>query len=307
MKPSANPLSKSTRTPGIVTRLNARRPAGARISNLMMIAVLALFGTACDSIVSGEGPEEPGIEITSAEFSSTSDIIKVHFNAPLVESTVVREAFRIFSVYDNNSRTGSFGPESVRYLGGASNTVELNLWGDNGLGSGEHALIVTGVEDVDGRANDIKYSFTHRVTVKTPKSFIVRKIVIHEFPTTDSVGNDWDDLSSGADIRLSFQRPNATPIYVSETYDDASPTSQYTFGDAASYDDPGLPFEVDYKTEYVLNLIDADFGGDEMMVAADIRLSSLYRLNNATADELTVTLRRPKFKAVLHGDWTYTR
>lgn len=275
-----------------------------RYTGLAAILAVSLFATACDSVVSADDDDEPGLEVVNADFSSTSPIIRIDFNAPLVESTVERGNFRILSSFDNGRR-GSFTPERATYIGGASNTVELKLWGDNGVGNGEHALVVTGVEDVDGRNNEVKYSFTYRVSVKTPKSFIVRKIVVTEFPTHDSVGNDWDDLSNGADIRVSFQRPNATPIFVSSAYDNANPNGTYTFGEAASFDDPGIPFEAETDKDWILNLIDEDFGGDEMMVAADVNFLGLYRLNNAVDDELTVSLRRPRFTAVIHGDWTY--
>ena len=224
-------------TKQLFTALHARPRHGAlRISSVATILAFSLFATACDSVVSAD-EEEPGLEVVNADFSSTSPIIRVDFSAPLVAATVERGNFRIYSSYDNG-RAGRLTPERATYIGGASNTVELKLWGDNGVGNGEHALVVTGVEDIDGRRNEVKYSFTYRVSVKTPKSFIVRKIVVTEFPTHDSVGNDWDDLSNGADIRVSFQRPSATPIFVSSAYDNANPNGTYTFGEAASFRRP---------------------------------------------------------------------
>lgn len=272
---------------------------------LTLFLALSLVATACDFVgTSDEEDEEPGLEVVSAQFDTTSDLIRVDFSAPLVESTVTRGAFRIVSSLDNG-RGSSFTPESVTYLGGETNTVEMRLWGGRGVGNGEHALVVTGVQDVDGRDNVVRYSFTHRVTVRTPKSFIVRKIVVTEFPATAGLGNEWDALSDGPDIRISFHRPNATPIYVSRTFDNASPNTTYAFEDAASFDDPGLPFEADYDKEWQITMVDNDFGEDETMLTVDVRFSSYYRLNNATSDEVTVSSRRPQFTATIHGDWTY--
>ena len=52
-------------------------------------------------------------------------------------------------------------------------------------------------------------------------------------------------------------------------------------------------------------MVDNDFGEDETMLTVDVNLSSKYRLNNATTDEVTVASRRPEFTATIHGDWTY--
>ncbi|MEL7170790.1 MAG: hypothetical protein AAGN64_15710, partial [Bacteroidota bacterium] len=73
---------------------------------------------------------------------------------------------------------------------------------------------------------------------------------------------------------------------------------------AASFNDPDVPFTANYGTPYTLSLVDDDVGGNTTMVKADVRLSSLYALDNATSDALTVRGDRG-FTAVLHGNWLY--
>jgi len=287
------------------------KPYTHALCPFLMLLIL-LFGAACDGLVTSmdDAEENPdaGLTLMHAEAISNGRQIIASFNKPLDPASVTPSAFKIASALDNG-RGGRSTPGAVRYLGGASNRVELTL-SDPGLGNGSHTLTATGLHDADGHeAEATSASFEYRVTIKTPKSFIVRKIVVTAFPSDKEDGKtwDWDPLASGPrrpDIYVSFQRPNALPLFVSNQYKDARSSKDYTFDRAASSNDPGVPFEARYNTEYLLSLVDDDFGGNETMVQARFKFSSHYALDNADSDELTVKGERG-FTAVIHGDWTY--
>jgi hypothetical protein len=270
--------------------------------------LIVLFGAACDSLVTsmddeGENPNA-GLTLMHAEAIENGRKIMASFNMPLDPASVTVSAFKIGSALDNG-RGARSTPSAVRFIGGALNHVELTLW-DPGLGNGSHSLTATGLRDADGNeAEATSAAFEYRVTIRKPKSFIVRKIVVTAYPSTRENGSTWDFAGQKRpDIYVSFQRPNATPIFVSNQYEDARSSQDYTFDGAASINDPGVPFEAGYNTEYLLSLVDDDFGGNETMVQARFKFSSYYALDNATSDEITVKGDRG-FTAVIHGDWTY--
>lgn len=280
------------------------------VSTLLLILTLSLFSAACDGLVSGMDESEQGAELSlvDAEAVAQGRQVIASFNRPLDPASLSTSAFRLTSALDNGRGGRSF-PSSVRYIGGAEHRVELTFR-DPGLGNGTHMLTVNGVRDVDGNeAVDAQAQFEYRITINQPKSFIVRKIVVTAFPSNKKNGNtwDWDPFASGPrrpDIYVSFQRPNALPLFISNQHKDARSSKDYTFDRAASSNDPGVPFEAGYNTTYELSLVDDDFGGNETMVQARFKFSSLYALDNATNDVLTVKGDRG-FTANIHGDWTY--
>ncbi|WP_456430102.1 hypothetical protein [Rhodocaloribacter sp.] len=273
--------------------------------SLSLLLSLALLTTACTESLTGiddeGGGEDASPVLLNVQVFSNGTLVKAHFNTPLDPSSVTTSAFKIGSALDNGRGARVF-PKTARYAGGSENTVELTF---DGLGNGTHTLTVTGVRDVEGReTTGTSATFEYRITVRTPKSFIVRKIVVTSFPSKRSNGSNWDLVSIKPDIYVSFQRPRATPLFISNKYNNADAGKTYTFDRAASYNDPGVPFEADYNTTYELHLVDDDFGGNETMVTATFKFSSHYRLDNAADDEITVTGNRG-FTAVIHGDWTY--
>jgi hypothetical protein len=259
----------------------------------------------------GRSPETPAAPaLVRAEATSLTRVL-AHFDRPLDPASLETSTFRVTSSLDNGRR-GLQGPASLRYVGGASNTVELMLR-EPGLGNGSHRVSAERVRDLDGRTTQrTAASFDYRYEVNIPNGFRVERIVVTAFPGTQTNGDpwDWDPIASGPrrpDIYVQFQDPaRGLPgvLFVSEVHDDASASQDYTFDEAASFNDPDVPFTADYGTAYLLSLVDDDFGGNTTMVQADVRLSILYRRDNATRDALTVRGQRD-FTAVLHGNWMY--
>ncbi|MEM9996490.1 MAG: hypothetical protein AAF809_02225 [Bacteroidota bacterium] len=279
---------------------------------LFLFGALAL-AVGCDTMTEEDGggsatPNAPAL--VRAEATSLTRVL-AHFDRPLDAASLETGTFRVTSSLDNG-RTSSQGPASLRYVGGASNTVEVMLR-EPGLGSGSHSVSAERVRDLDGRtAQATAASFDYRYEVATPTGFRVERIVVTSFPGTRANGDtwDWDPFASGPrrpDIYVQFQDPErGLPgvLFVSETHRDANASQTYTFDEAASFNDPDVPFTADYGTAYLLSVVDDDFGGNETMAQANVRLSSLYALDNATQDALTVRGDRG-FTAVLHGNWLY--
>jgi len=137
----------------------------------------------------------------------------------------------------------------------------------------------------------------------------VRKIVVTGFDKNRPDGStwDWDPLSAEArkpDIRVSLQRDGALPAYVSDTRKNASYTGSYTFTQPASVHDGSLPHEIIRSRTYRIYLVDDDFGGDETMARATIRLSSLYGKDNASGIDKTISGSNG-FRVRVIGDWVY--
>ncbi|MEM8600463.1 MAG: hypothetical protein AAGF99_11120 [Bacteroidota bacterium] len=292
--------------------LSVRFPARSFATAVLLACVLAV-AAGCDTLTE-EGTDTPTAPdapaLVRAEATSLTRVL-AHFDRPLDAASLETSTFRVTSALDNG-RTSSQGAASLRYVGGASNTVELTLRAP-GLGNGSHSVTADRVRDLDGRTSQgTAASFDYRYDVNTPRAFRVERIVVTDFPGTQSNGDpwDWDPFSEGPrrpDIYVQFQDPaRGLPgvLFVSEVHDDASASRAYTFDDAASGNDPDVPFTANYGTTYTLSLVDDDFGGNTTMVQASVRLSSLYALDNATRDALTVRGDRG-FTAVLHGNWLY--
>ena len=289
------------------------RSTARSITTAFVLACLLVLSAACDTMTE-EGTEAPvapaAPALVRAEATSLTRVL-AHFARPLDAASLETSTFRVTSALDNG-RTSSQGTVSKRYVGGASNTVELTLR-EPGLGSGSHSVTADRVRDLDGRTTrGTSAAFDYRYEVNTPRAFRVERIVVTDFPGTQTDGStwDWDPFSAGPrrpDIYVQFQDPaRGLPgvLFVSEVHDDASASRDYTFDEAASFNDPGVPFTANYGTPYTLSLVDDDVGGNTTMVQASVRLSSLYALDNATSDALTVRGDRG-FTAVLHGNWLY--
>ncbi|MEM6783144.1 MAG: hypothetical protein AAF624_05345 [Bacteroidota bacterium] len=292
--------------------LSVRFPT-CSITTAFVLACLLVVSAACDTLTD-EGTDTPvapdAPALVRAEATSLTRVL-AHFDRPLDAASLETSTFRVTSALDNG-RTSSQGAASLRYVGGASNTVEMTLAAP-GLGNGAHTVTASNVRDLQGRTSRGSSSaFDYRYDVNTPRGFRVERIVVTDFPGTQTDGStwDWDPFATGPrrpDIYVQFQDPaRGFPgvLFISEVHDDASASRDYTFDDAASGNDPDVPFTANYGTPYTLSLVDDDVGGNTTMVQADVRLSSLYALNNATRDELTVRGDRG-FTAVLHGNWLY--
>ncbi|MEM1270290.1 MAG: hypothetical protein AAGI08_09590 [Bacteroidota bacterium] len=276
------------------------------------LLLFAFVFVGCDSLESdddSEGPAPPqaGPQLVSAGAVGGGLAITATFDQPIDASTLTTGQFRVFSSLDNGRGAQSGFASVTANPDGRSVTLTLR---DPGLGNGRHTLRASDVASPDGRMQPESLAdFEYRINIQTPTGFIVQKIVVTDFPANKSNGStwDWDPIASNPrrpDIRVTFQREGRIPLYISNTYDNASSSRDYTFNRAASSDDPNVPFTADYTTEYLLSLVDDDFGGDETMVQARFRFSSKYKLNNATQDEIPVSGQRG-FRAVVHGVWVY--
>lgn len=145
--------------------------------------------------------------------------------------------------------------------------------------------------------------------IRTPTSFILRKIIVTRFSENRSNGNtwDWDPFTPAErkpDIRVSLQKDGHFPAYSSNTKWNANYNGTYTFTQPASEYDGSLPHEIRYAQVYRIHLVDEDFGGDETMATVTISLPGLYGKDNASGIDKTVN-GNSSFRVRVVGDWIY--
>jgi len=145
--------------------------------------------------------------------------------------------------------------------------------------------------------------------IMTPRSLILRKIIVTRFSENRSNGEtwDWDPFTPEQrkpDIRVSLQRDGYLPAYSSNTVWNANYNGTYTFTQPSSEYDGSLPHEIRYSEVYRIHLVDNDFGGDEWMATATVSLSSLYAKDNANSIDKTIN-GNYSFRIRVVGDWIY--
>jgi hypothetical protein len=145
--------------------------------------------------------------------------------------------------------------------------------------------------------------------IRTPKSLILRKIIVTRFSENNRSDEtwDWDPFTPEQrkpDIRVSLQRDGYLPAYGSNTSWNANYNGSYTFTHPASEHDGSLPHEIRYSETYRIHLMDEDFGGDEWMGTATISIPSLYGKDNANSTDKTID-GNYSFRVRVIGDWIY--
>ncbi|MEM6646878.1 MAG: hypothetical protein AAF730_11555 [Bacteroidota bacterium] len=281
-----------------------RRPFVSRFTWLCGVLLLV---SACDTFNSDAESEAP--LLASASAVNNGLVISATFDRPIDPASLSASDFQLISALDNG-RTGQSTPASLTYIDGPTPRVDL-VMRSPGIGNGTHTLQaenVTAPNSADVTASTT--TFDYRFVVQTPRSFIVSAIVVTNFPMTKSNGAtwDWDPFASTPrrpDIYVQFQRSagGGLPLYISNTRSNVT-NGRYDFTRPASANDPSIPFTAAYSTDYLLSLVDDDFGGNETMVQAQFKFSSKYKLNNATTDVITVSGNRG-FSAELRGTWVY--
>lgn len=147
------------------------------------------------------------------------------------------------------------------------------------------------------------------VTIKTPTSFIVTRILCQGFNRNAPDGGDWDWAvfveDRKPDISVSLKGAPAFPIFNSDMRLNANYNGSYTFTKPASASDGFLPRVLDYSTACSVALVDDDpVVGNTIMANIAFRGATMYRLDNAAALDHTfhgangVVLR-------LQGTWVY--
>jgi len=147
------------------------------------------------------------------------------------------------------------------------------------------------------------------IVINTPVQMHITQIRIAGFPEKKSNGDPWDynpilPLTARPDVFVELSiRANDSQVYTSNTEQDAYYLASYTFTEAASSNDPDLPYDALMTTQYKLEVWDDDVVVNDIMTTYYFTPENYY--NDDNAETFSISAASSGVGIRIYGEWVY--